>query len=94
MRQRGARPTIGSLRVGTALVASTDVVGLGWDNDVYVAAGVSHGRGEGYVLGSPVGYPSGFSFPAGYSLGSALSGSVPGRGVRRVEAIYEETGLR
>lgn len=69
---------LGAAVLVAALAASSHVVGLAWDDGVYVAAGQSLAHGAGYLLANRVGDQAVSLYPAGYPLLVALAWLVAG----------------
>jgi hypothetical protein len=58
--------------LGAVAAASSGVVGLAWDDGVYVAAGQALAHGKGYLLANRIGDQTVPLYPAGYPLLVAL----------------------
>ncbi len=69
---------LGAVVLAAVLAASSGVVGLAWDDGVYVAAGQALAHGRGYILANRIGDQAVPLYPAGYPLLVSLAWLVAG----------------
>jgi len=84
---------LGAVVLAAVLAASSGVVGLAWDDGVYVAAGQALAHGKGYLLANRIGDQAVPLYPAGYPLLVALAWLVAGSQSATFAALALFSGL-